>query len=220
MASATNGFDGCLASDAEIEGGGAKFTVTAATQAMNKEDGTKDYRRLEFSLPEIKLTGNSAAPGTTQPAKPPDIGAGLQLIEWSGNTALVRVFSEDPAKLVLGVEDLSTKRAAVLAGLPSTTALNVHLAPGGTAALIEATNGSAKTGELRIVDTSTGRGVKTVNDPRVRDQYFLAVSPNGRAIYHSADNYAFIDLQRTFGTAPVMRALDTTPGPSVFFANQ
>ncbi len=136
------------------------------------------------------------------------------------NTALVRVFAADPATLELGVEDLATKRSAMLAGLPPTNALSAHFAPGGLAALIEVMNGNAKTGELRVVDTSTGRGVKTVNDPRVRDQYFLAISPTGRAIYHSADSYVFVDLQRTFGTAPVMRALDTPPGPSVFFANQ
>jgi hypothetical protein len=77
--------------------------------------------------------------------------------------------------------------------------------------------GPAKTGELALFDAGNGHELEEISAPNVRDQYFLAISPNGRAIYHSGVDYSFVDLKRPFSDTPVVRVSDSNSA-AVFFA--
>ena len=109
-----------------------------------------------------------------------------------------------------------------LKGIPPTTALNVHLAPGGGFVLVEETgtgDSPEKTGRLVLFNADTGDLERDLNDPRVKTLYFLAMSPTGRAVYHSSDDYTFINLDVDAGASPVARS---TPNsyPAYFFADR
>jgi hypothetical protein len=230
--SGAGGFDGCLTSAAQYDGKAKTFSVVAAVQAMNKPDGSKDYRLIAFSLPDVNMVKMGSpvaapAPGTDPSSLdlsgfgPNHEKAGNQVIERSGNRVLLRIFASDPATLELAVADTKAKTVTTLQGVGPATALGAHLAPGGGAVLVEAAAaaGSAtKTGELRLFDAATGHVTGQVSDAHVRDEYFLAIAPTGKVIYHSGEDYAFIDLKQTFGTDLVIHVLDTNY-PSVFFAN-
>jgi hypothetical protein len=215
-------------------------------------DGTKDYRVLGFSVPAIGLVKNMpAGSNLTDPPhlelgsdsalkltpaaewRPPtDIDVSTfapnreklfnQIIDRSGDRALLRIFVADPKELSLAVADTKSKTVVRLQSPPPATALRAHLAPGGEAVLIEATavaGDPTKTGRLALFDANTGSLLEEISDPRVRDQYFLAISPNGRAVYHTGDAYSFVDLKRSFPATPVGHVLDSS-NPAIFFADR
>ena len=249
--SVDGGLDGCLAYEAQLDTAALTFYLVAPVQAAIKPDGTKDYRILGFSIPSIQMVKNmpagssvtepphldlgpggvpriAAAPETRPPADV-DLSAyapnreklGNQIIESSGDRALLRIFTADPKELKLAVADTKLKTLVTLESTPPTTARNVHLSPEGAVVLIEATEGSPpkKTGALVLFDGITGKRVREIAVPAARDQYFLAISPNGKAIYHSGDAYSFVDLHREFAIQLVRHALDSNY-PAFFFADR
>jgi len=246
---ATGGFDGCLAYQAEYDPAASVFYTVAPLQAIAKSDGTKDYRALGFSIPDLRLVKNIAAganldapphltlaggdvkisPGaawhpptdldlsTFAPDKQP---LGNQIIETSGNRILLRIFTADPAQLSLAVADTHSKTIVRLQPAPATTVSNAHLVPAGSAVLIEEVTGApkpVKTGKLDLFDAATGRSIEQLTGPTVRAQYFLAISPTGKAIYHSGEAYSFVDFGRSFTRDPVSRP-STGSYPAMFFA--
>jgi hypothetical protein len=250
--SAAGGFDGCLAYPAQLDAAASAFYFVTPVQALAKPDGTRDYRVLGFSIPAIQLVKNMPAgssltdpphleisPGglprtlpNSEWRPPTDIDLstfapnraklGNQIIESSGDRALLRIFTADPKDLMLAIANTKSKTIATLQSLPPTTALNAHLSPGGDAVLIEVTDRAGqpkKTGRLVLFDANTGGQIQEISDPIARDQYFLAISPSGKAIYHSGETYSFVALNRAFATGPVIHALDSSY-PAIFFANR
>jgi hypothetical protein len=250
--SAEAGMDGCLAYQAQFDAAVSAFYLVAPVQASIKPDGTKDYRILSFSIPAIQLAKSMpAGSNLTDPPhlelssggvprtlaasewRPPteiDLSTfapsherlGNQIIESSGDRALLRLFTADPKELMLAVANTKSKTIAKLQSTPPTTARNAHLSPGGDVVLTEVTEGAGqpkKTGRLVLFDANTGRQIQEVSDPAARDQYFLTVSPSGQAIYHSGETYSFVGLKGNFGTQAVIHVLDSSY-PSVFFADR
>jgi hypothetical protein len=247
--SAAGAFDGCLAYQAEYDPAASAFYTVAPVQASVKPDGTKDYRELELSIPDLRLIENIAAGSNLDAAphlsfaggetklipsadwQPPadlDLSAfapdkqplGNQIIETSGDRVLLRIFTAEPAQLSLAIADTRSKTLVRLQPVPATTVSNAHLVPGGSAVLIEEVGGlpkPVKTGKLDLYDAATGRSIEQLTSPTVREQYFLAISPTGKAIYHSAEAYSFVDLKRSFSRDAVTRP-STGSYPAMFFA--
>lgn len=155
-----------------------------------------------------------AAYGPTHEALP------NQIIERSGDRILLRTFAASPEELRLAVANIRTKTVVWLKSPPPTTALLAHLAPGGDVVVIEVTEAgkaSAKTGTLALFDSDTGASLQEIADGRARSQYFLAISPDGKGVYHAGENYSFVDLKRTFSSHSVAHPLDPNR-PAAFFA--
>jgi len=143
-----------------------------------------------------------------------------QILESSGDRVLLRLFAGDDKQLVLAVADRKTQKLVQLEGVPSAVAPSVHLAPGGGYVLVEETGSGEKpekTGKLALFDGTTGKQLKEFRDAHIKDLYFLAVAPTGRAIYHASDRYWFVDLKIKFGQSPVMRPIEKGY-PPLFFA--
>jgi hypothetical protein len=246
-----DGLDGCLADQAIYDPTASVFYTIVPLQAREKPDGTKDYRVLAFSIPDMRLAGKLR--GGDSLADPPHLqmGAGKrvtvaaqwsprtdldlggfapgrteipnQILETSGALALLRLFTADRNELVLAVADSGSRTVVRLQGLPSTVAPSAHLSPGGKAVLAEETalNGSSveKTGRLVLFEAATGSMIKDLTDPQIKDLAFLAISPTGRAIYHSGDRYRFVNLGTTFLDVPVTRP-SSAGYPGFFFADR
>jgi hypothetical protein len=104
--------------------------------------------------------------------------------------------------------------------VPLTVAGRVHLAPGGSAVLVEETDTADRpTGKLVIFNASSGKRQKEFTVPAIAGLYFLAISPTGRVVYHKGDEYRFVNLKMTFRSSSVER-----PGggdiPPLFFADE
>jgi hypothetical protein len=222
-------------------------------QAREKPDGTKDYRVLAFSIPDLRLArqvrgGNSLAdpphlqmesrkrvtvvdaaqgsPRTDLDLRgfaPERTEIPNQILETSGAFTLLRLFTADRNELVLAVADSRSRTVVRLRGLPATVAPNAHLSPGGKAVLTEETalSGSPaeKTGRLVLFDAATGSMIKDITDPQIKDLAFLALSPTGRAIYHTGDAYRFVNLGTTFSDVPVTRP-SSAGYPGFFFTDR
>lgn len=252
LPTAAGGFDGCLAYQAQMDIEASTFYFVSPVQALSKPDGTRDYRVLGFSIPAIRLVKNMPAgsspadpphlditPGGVprtlpnsewHPSTDIDISTfapnreklGNQIIESSGDRALLRIFTANPNELMLAIANTKSKTIATLQSIPPTTALNAHLSPDGDAVMIEVTESAGqpkKTGRLVLFDANTGGQVQEISDSIVRDQYFLAISPSGKAIYHSGESYSFVALKRAFAIGAVTHALDSSY-PAIFFANR
>jgi hypothetical protein len=145
-----------------------------------------------------------------------------QILEVSGDAVLLRLFTANQNELSLAVAHRQSKTLVRLQDLIATAAPNVHLAPGGSEVLVEDTGSGpkvVKSGKFSIYSAKTGRLIKTYSDPRVKDLYFLAISPTGKVIYSSMDNYWFQDLGRTYPADAVMRPFSSAR-PGLFFAGQ
>lgn len=142
-----------------------------------------------------------------------------ELIESSADTALLRAFTGEKSRFVLALANRRTRVLTPLRDLPNTTVGNVHLAPGGQFVLVEVTRpGSAsvrRTGALRLYDAA-GNAVRDVTDQGSPDSVFLALTPNGLAVYRSGRDYHFVKLAPEgthFGTAIVTQPLpEARPG--------
>jgi hypothetical protein len=239
--------DGCLAYHPVIDADGTLLSFVSPTQPQANADGTRDYRLLSFSLPGMKLVKTLPAgasqteaphvewtadrsprvvPATeSQAATDIDLSAYApnhealrnQIVERSGDRILIRTFAARPDELRLAVVNTRAKKVVWLKSLPPTTALFSHLAPGGAVVVIEVTQAGEKTGTLALFDSETGNSIGETADGRARSQYFLAISPDGKGVYHSADDYSFVDLKRTFTGDSVAHPLDANR-PAVFFA--
>lgn len=246
--------DGCLTEQAVYDPHAARFYTVVPRQAESKDDGTKDYVVLAFSVPgnepvgeipagdslaavphvDIDLTGHVAVtdPTAWSPATDWDLSgyAGVatrprnQLLETSAARALLRIFAPGTDSLTLAVADRAAKTLVYLDALPRTTARNVHLAPGGRAVLVEevdsdATQDSAKTGRLMLFNAATGRLRATILSQRIKTMIFLAISPNGKAIYHRDEDLAFVNLGQVYAADPVLRP-SAEGFPGMFFADR
>jgi hypothetical protein len=248
---AQGALDSCLASQSVYDRAASTFSTVVPISNEPKADGTKDYRVLSFSVPRMELVkqdrgGESldAPPhlelqsGTLKILKPsewmPQTSLDLsaygpdktqtpnQILESSGDRALLRLFTADDKELLLAVADRNTQKLVRLQGVPTTVAPCVHIVPGGGHVLIEETGTGdkpGKTGRLVLFDALTGKQQKELNDSHIKDLYFLAVSPTGRVIYHSNDNYWFVHLKMKFASAPVSRPI-SKGYPDFFFASK
>ena len=245
--------DGCLAYQAAYDAAASVFYTVVPIESESKPDGTKDYRVLVFSVPQVELV--RSINGVENVGDPPhlEIGAGEsvkivnasgwaprttldlstfapdlkaipnQILEASGEKVLLRIFAANPNELIIAVADRKSKTLVRLQSVPSTLAPDVHLVPGGADVLVEEIGRNAgratKTGKLMLYDSETGRAVKDFSDPHVKELYFLALSPTGKAIYHSGNTYWFIDLGQRFVPVPVTRPI-STGYPGLFFAEK
>jgi hypothetical protein len=245
--------DGCLSYQAVYDPMKFRFYTIVPLQADSKADGTKDYRVLGFSIPNVSLEIDIAA-GTAL-SEPPHLeldrarhirvipaskwaprtelnldGFGPetlqirnQLLETSGDQDLLRIFSGNQDELVIATVNRQKKSVSYIRELPVTTARNIHLSPGGLAVLAEETESTGalltKTGRLVLYDASSGRVINRYFDPMIRSLAFLAISPNGRAIYHRNDIYHFVDLGKKFSSLAVSRPF-AEGYPGHFFADR
>ena len=152
-----------------------------------------------------------------------DIG-GL-LLQSSGDASLVSLLVKDSTQLALGVANAKTRTLHQLADLPPTAPRWVHLAPGGGVVLVELASAAAsgqRTGALRLYDAN-GKSVADVTDERVRNMAFVALTPNGLAVYgDKAGAYHFVSLGQTFGSASVLQSPlalpSAAPAPALVFS--
>jgi len=207
--------DGCVAEGMVFAREQATMYVLTATSARADAGGRKSYRLLSFRLPGVTLAGDVAAGEGLKEA--PSIMAdglggakvvrdapaqratadwsGYEVLETSANVALVRVPAGDLTRLELAVgRDEGTKTLVPLRDLPETTALNVHLAPGGGEVMVEERLGSAKTGRIVVYDAATGERVKTVAAEAVKTFGFVGLAPDGAAIYRRGEEYRVVKL--------------------------
>ncbi len=147
-----------------------------------------------------------------------------QLWQSSGEVSLLGLLFKDPGQFALAVADAKTRTLVQLADLPPTTSRFTHLAPGGGFVLVETASVSdpnRRTGALRLYDAN-GKAVADFSDERSRNMAFVALTPNGLAVYGDATGaYHFVSLGKTFGSATVTQwplALPlAAPTPGTFF---
>ena len=245
--------DGCVANDLLFAKSRSMFYALLATTARDDAHGRKDYRLLSFTLPKISLAADvPAGKYLSEPSHLQDVGKGSptvvkesdwhpreqvdlsvfgkgqqgsQLLEWSSDASLLRMATANLASLSLAVAHEKAAKFVPLNNLPNTTALNVHLAPGGHYVLVEEVSGEGdrpvKTGKLYIYDAMTGDLLKTIVKAEVQHSYFMAIAPNGKAIYRKGSNYQFVDLGISCGQEKVSRSItvDTAQG-MLFFADE
>jgi hypothetical protein len=242
--------DGCLANYVVFDTKASVFYTVVPEQARLKADGTKDYQMVSFSVPGLAPvnvvpagTALTEAPhlelGVGQPKVVPasewspqtDLDVSTfapqkqdlrnQILEESGSLVLLRVFTPNKDELALAVADQTAKSMVELKDVVLTSARSVHLTPSGEAVWVEETdNAGAKTGNAVLYDARTGREIKRFADSRVKTMSFLAISPSGKAIYHSGSEYAFLSLGQKFSSGSVVRLLNANSYPPVFFARR
>jgi hypothetical protein len=235
--------DGCLAYQAVYDPKASIFRTVVPVEVQPKADGTKDYRVLAFSVPDLQWL-NTASAGTNldapprvegETAGPPQTDLDLsaftpdrtaipnQILESSAEKVLLRIFTANPSDLMLAVADRRSHTLVRLQSVVPTVAPAVHLAPGGEVVLVEETEAGgshpAKNGKLSLYDAKTGSRIQEFSDPHIKELYFLTISPTGKAIYHSGETYWFLDLGKTF---PVDAVTRVGPGdsPAMFFADR
>lgn len=149
-----------------------------------------------------------------------DSAVGNLILASSGSVSLLSLLTAKSERLALGLADQRIRALTPLADVPPTTLRHVHLAPGGGFVLIEATEGtdtSAKrSGVLRLYD-ARGKRVAEVVDERVRGMTFVALTPNGMAVYHSGSAYYFVSFGHTFGNAAVTAPFPDPGSPGLVF---
>lgn len=235
--------DGCLAYQARYDPAAAVFYIVAPKQVRQKSNGTKDYLLLGFSLPRVLLVKQvSAGKGLPEPPSLDDLvpySGGVrpdsarlakldvstlapdhqqiqnQVLESSGDRYLVRLFTADPQELVLAVANLRTKQLTRLQTLPATTALKAHLAPGGSHVMVETSDAN----RLLLYDSTTGHQVKELAAALIAGKNYLAIAPDGKAVYRSANAYQFIKLGLRFSPVAVWHP-DGVEASATFFADR
>lgn len=233
--------DGCLLNQAVYVATARRFYSAVPDTATTPDDGTTRYRVVGISVPGLRVGAAVKrfaaafeniprfAAGEGGVVVAPDFPASLdlaafdrdratqnQVIETSGSKALLRLFGGD-AGLVLAVADTATRKIVRLRDVVPTTARNVHLAPGGGQVYVEAighvADKAVKAGTAATYDARTGTRLRTLTDPRIARMAFVAISPDGKAIYSGGDKLALIDLGARFTAAPVVAA---TPSATFF----
>ncbi len=239
--SAQSGLDGCIAESVLHDATGKQVNVIVPTTTRVDSNGKRDFQWLTFALPEWTfVSAKPAGAGLEQPpflqrdasgvigvkwAEERSMSTELDLrdykntesvlantiIESSGDSTLLRVFTADKSRFTLGLANQRTRALTLLTDLPSTTVTNVHLAPGGDYVLVEVTERTdgksspiRRTGALRLYDAQ-GKSVD-VMDEGSRNSAFLALTPNGAAVYRSGDEFRFVVLAAKgtrFGNAAV-----------------
>ena len=141
----------------------------------------------------------------------------------SGGTSLLSLLSAESTSLRLGLADPRTRTVARLDGLPVTTFRHARLAPGGSHVLVEVMDGTATgarmTGELQLYD-ARGRRVGTWTDARLRGAHFVALTPNGNAVYRSGADFLFIPLDARFADLPVTQPIPEPLDPGLVYSGR
>ncbi len=253
--SAQSGLDGCIAESVLHDATAKQVHVIVPTTTRVDSNGKRDFQWLTFALPEWNfVSAKPAGAGLEQPpflqsdasgvisvkrAEDRSMATELDLrdyknagsvlantvIESSGDTALLRIFTADKSRFTLGVANRRTRALTVVTDLPSTTVANVHLAPGGDYVLAELTEPNSapttRTGALRLYDAA-GKSVADVQDAAIRNSVFLALTPNGSAVYRSGSEYRFVTVApkgHRFGNAAVTQSSPEFK-PGLVFAAQ
>jgi hypothetical protein len=244
--------DGCLAEQLVYDAAHARAFVLMPRTSRTEADGTRDYRVVVFSVPDWKIertlpAGNAqadaprllpdaeqgvrivAADQAPAPRATVDLqgfagndAPGNQILETSGSVSLLRLFTADRDRLVLAVADEHARTLQRLDNLPSTTALNAHLAPGGRYVLVEVTDTATparRTGELDLYDAATGALHGRLAGQAAGQMAFVAIAPGGTAVYRSGSRFVVVKLGAAFGVEPVTKPLPG-PGPGFFFADR
>ncbi|MGO4872104.1 MAG: hypothetical protein ACLPGW_16110 [Roseiarcus sp.] len=133
---------------------------------------------------------------------------GNQILEVSDGRFLLRLHMFNRKEWGFAVVDPTAHKLVVLKDLPAMTAPQAHLTPGGGAVLVLASTGARSffqsTGNLTLFDATTGLALRRISDSRIKTMYFLAIAPTGKAIFHSDENYRFIDLGAKYPGEPAM----------------
>jgi hypothetical protein len=149
--------------------------------------------------------------------------AGGLVLESSGNTSLLSLLSAKSDKLAFGLADPTALTVATLESLPVTTLGHAHLAPGGGYVLIEATESAEKdakpTGVLHLYNAA-GRRVSELKVEGIRSMAFVALTPNGYAVYRSDNRYQFIAMGRAFGAVAVTKPMPELAEPGLVYSAQ
>ena len=147
--------------------------------------------------------------------------SGSPILASSDRLKLLSVLSADSNKLILGLADTVARSLVRLSDVPITTLNHVHLAPGGAFVLVEATLSAEKdarpTGELALFDSS-GKRVSTWKDEGPLSGSFVALTPQGDAVYRMKTGYRFVGMGRTFGTAKVAKPIEDISEPGLIYA--
>ncbi len=116
----------------------------------------------------------------------------------SGTRVLVQLVAPNQKGLSFGVADTAHHVLTVLQRLPPTTERFIHLAPGGHVVIVERVTGGGATargsGTLTIYDADTGFPRRDLLAPRTIAATFVAIAPDGHALYRRGDDYIAIDL--------------------------
>ena len=258
--SARAGLDGCIEESVLPDAPGKQVSVIVPATARANSEGKRDFQWLTFTLPEWTFVGvKPAGKGLEQPPflqrdangvlvvqraderrAPAELDlreyknattvVANSIIESSGDTSLVRVFTSDKSRFVLALANQRTRTLTQLAELPTTTVTNVHLAPGGDHILVEVTkpqDGKSseirRTGALRLYDANGAVFAEAV-DEGGRDFSFVAFTPQGDVIYRDEQGgtYRFVQIGPRgvhLGRDKVSRLLPE-PKPSVVLSDR
>ena len=140
----------------EVLAGSSRYVITNTAELQTQLPTTAEFQT------EMNLFGYKGADFSPYQAPMQDRVPAL-IIDSSSNFAAVQLISGTNDN-VFAVARRNTHRLTLLGNLPRTYPQNVHLAPGGTAVLVEeanaAPNGSewtVKTGSLVLLDSESGK---------------------------------------------------------------
>lgn len=152
-----------------------------------------------------------------------DDDTGNLILESSGTVSLLSLLSAKTDRMALGLADQRTRNLTRLTDVPPTTIQNVHLAPGGGFLLVEVIEPDGapvkRTGALRLYEAN-GQKVADFMDERIRGMAFVALTPNGTAVYRSSSAYHFVSLGRPFASDPVTLPTPDIAAPGLVFSKQ
>ena len=151
-----------------------------------------------------------------------DNASGL-VLESSGVAALLSLLSAKSDKLAFGLAESTARTLVNLESLPITTLRHVHLAPGGGYVLVEGTESTEKdaktTGVVHLYN-AVGEYVAERKDDSIRSMVFVALTPNGYAVYQSENRYQFIAMGRPFGALAVTKPMSELAEPGLVFSKK
>ena len=150
-----------------------------------------------------------------------DADAGGLVLESSGGTSLLSLLSAKSDKMAFGLADPTALTVTPLESLPVTTLGHVHLAPGGNYVLAEGTESAekdAKTTGVLYLYNAAGKHVGERKDEGIRSMAFVALTPNGYAVYRSDTRYQFIALGRPFGAVAITKPMPELAEPGLVFS--
>ncbi len=149
--------------------------------------------------------------------------SGSPILASSDRYKLLSVLSADSNNMDLGLADTVAHTLVRLSDVPTTTLNHVHLAPGGAFVLVEATASADKesqpNGELALFD-STGKRIGRWKDEGPVGGRFVALTPQGDAVYRIEAGYRFVALGRSFGSAKVEKPIPDLADPGLIYSSR
>ncbi len=189
----------------------------APLRLVRDGDGTMRVMARMARAPSVQFYRAQSADGGTTSGPIQQYSAGVALV-----SPLPASRPEDA--LTLGLVDVDASAPALVraAKVPYTAPDYVHLAPGGAFVVVEEATAPTsradaplRTGLLRLYD-ATGAMLSELHDHALRgsasfEMSFVAITPNGLAVYADRDRHAyhFVRLGRTFANVPVEKAFSS-----------